>query len=181
MIPSPTYNAALARPRQQREESATSLLNAMRDGEYSAQRSNSAASSVYSAQSRHHIATDKPRIVSRTSLTQPGQATVHRLDHQRLHEFSSVDTAGTASGRHLIDHTNAVRAGTSIGGSTIFAGDGGSADDVDVKLHSSMRSGNGGRSRTAQNASMQRVGVLSENARPFLCPRGGGNEEDAVA
>ena len=106
---------------------------------------------------------------------------MNRLDLQRLHGFSSVDTAGTAATRHLIDHTNAVRAGTSIGGSTMSAPDGGSAVDSDMKQHSSMRSGNGGRSRTAQNASMQRVGVISENAHPFLYPRGGGNKEDAVA
>jgi len=180
-IPSPTYNAALAKPRQQREEPATSLLTAMRDAEHSARRSSSAASSVYSTQSRHHIATDKPRIVSRTSFTPPAQANVNRLDLQRLHGFSSVDTAGTAPSRHLIDHTNAVRAGTSIGGSTISAGDGGSAGDSEVKLHSSMRGGNGRRSRTTQNASMQRMGVVSENTHPSMYPRGGGNEEDAVA
>jgi hypothetical protein len=178
-IPSPTYNAALAKPRQQREESASSLLTAMRDAEHPGKRSSSAASSVYSTQSRHHVATDKPRIASRTSLTQPSQAIVNRLDLQRLHGFSSVDAAGTAPSRQLIDHTNAVRAGTSIGGSTMSAGDGGSADNI--KQHSSMRSGSGGRSRTAQNASMQRVGVISENAHPFMYPRGGGNEEDTVA
>ena len=180
-IPSPTYNAALAKPRQQREESATSLLTVMRDAEHQGQRSSSAASSVYSTQSRHHVATDKPRIVSRTSLTQPAQAIVNRLDLQRLHGFSSVDTAGTAASRLLIDHTNAVRAGTSIGGSTMSVPDGGSADDSDMKQHSSMRSGDGGRSRTTQNASMQRMGVASENAHPGLYPRGGGNKEDAVA
>jgi hypothetical protein len=179
-IPSPVYNAALAKPRQQREESATSLLTAMRDAEQAGQRSSSAASSVYSTQSRHHVATDKPRIVSRTSLTQPAQATVNRLDLQRPQGFSSIDTAGTAPSRHLIDHTNAVRAGTSIGGSTISAGDGGSAVGSDVKQHSPMRSGNGGRSRTTQNASMQRMGVVSENAHPSLYSRGGGNEEDAI-
>ena len=178
-IPSPIYNAALAKPRQQREESASSLLTAMRDAEHPGKRSSSAASSVYSTQSRHHVATDKPRIASRTPLTQPSQATVNRLDLQRLHVFSSSDAAGAASTRQLIDHTNAVRAGTSIGGSTMSAGDGGSAGDF--KQHSSMRSGNGGRSRTAQNASMQRVGVISENAHPFLYARSGGNEEDAVA
>jgi len=69
-IPSPTYNAALAKPRQQREESASSLLTAMRDAEHPGKRSSSAASSVYSTQSRHHVAADKPRIASRTSLTQ---------------------------------------------------------------------------------------------------------------
>lgn len=180
-IPSPTYNAALAKPRQQREESATSLLTAMRDAEHPGRRSSSAASSVYSTQSRHHVATDKLRIVSRTSLAQPAQAIVNRLDPKRLHGFSSVDTAGTAPSQRLIDHTNAVRAGTSIGGSTMSAGDGGSADDSDVKQHTSMRNGHGGRSRTAQNVSMQRMGIVSENAHPFLYPRGGGNEEDAVA
>jgi hypothetical protein len=162
-IPSPTYNAALARPRQQRVESTSSLLTAMRDSEYQGQRSSSAASSVYSAQSRQHVATDKPRIVSR-----PGQAIVNRLDHHRLHGLSSVDTAGTTPSRQLIDHTNAVRAGTSLGGNTISAVDGGSADNSDVKLHLSMRGGNGGCSRTAQNASMQHMGVVSENAHPFL-------------
>lgn len=181
-IPSPSYNAALAKPRQQREESATSLLTAMRDAEHPGRRSSSAASSVYSTQSRQHVATtDKPRLVSRTSLAQPAQAIVKRLDLQRLHGFSSVDTAGTAPSRHMIDHTNAIRAGTSIGGSTMSAGDGGSADDSDVKQHHSMRNGHGGRSRTAQNASMQRMGIVSENAHPFLYPRGGGNEEGAVA
>ena len=153
----------------------------MRDAEHSARRSNSAASSVYSTQSRHHVATDKPHIVSRTSFTPPAQATVNRLDLQRLHGLSSVDTAGTAAGRHLIDHTNAVRAGTSIGGSTMPAGDDGSAGESDVKQHSSMRGGNGRRSRTTQNASMQRMRVVSENTHPFMYPRGGGNEEDAVA
>jgi len=180
-IPSPTYNAALAKPRQQREESTSSLLTAMRDTEQQGQRSSSAASSVYSTQSRHHIATDKPRIVSRTALTRSSQAIMNRLDHQRLHGLSSLDTAGTAPNRQLIDHTNAVRAGTSIGGSTIAAGDGGNADNLDVKLHSPMRGGNGGRSRTAQNASMQRMGVVSENAHPFLYPRGGGDENNTVS
>ena len=47
-IPSPTYNAALAKPRQQREDSASSLLTAARDAEHSGNRSSSAASSVYS-------------------------------------------------------------------------------------------------------------------------------------
>jgi hypothetical protein len=181
MIPSPTYSAALAKPRQQREESTTSLLAAMRDAEHPGRRSSSAASSVYSTQSRQHIATDKPRLVSRTSLAQPAQAIVNRLDLQRLHGFSSVDAAGTAPSRHMIDHTNAVRAGTSIGGSTMSAGDGGSADDSDVKQRPSMRNGHGGRSQTAQNASMQRMGIVSENTHPFLYPRGGGNEENAVA
>lgn len=106
---------------------------------------------------------------------------MNRLDHQRPHGFSSVDTAGTAPSRHLIDRTNAVRAGTSIGGSTMSAGDGGSAGESDVKQHSSMRSGDGGRTRTAQNASMQQMGVVSEDAHPFLYPRGGGSGEDAVA
>jgi hypothetical protein len=160
-IPSPTYNPALARPRQQREEST---------------RSSSAASSVYSAQSRHHVATDKPRIVSR-----PGQAIVNRLEHHRLHGLSSVDTAGTTPCRQLIDHTNAVRAGTSTGGSTISAGDGGSADNSDVKLHLPMRGSNGGRSRTTQNASMQQMGVVSENVHPFLYPCGGGDEDDTIS
>jgi hypothetical protein len=181
MIPSPTYSAALAKPRQQREESTTSLLAAMRDAEHPGRRSSSAASSVYSTQSRQHIATHKPRLVSRTSLAQPAQAIVNRLDLQRLHGFSSVDAAGTAPSRHMIDHTNAVRAGTSIGGSTMSAGDGGSADDSDVKQRPSMRNGHGGRSQTAQNASMQRMGIVSENTHPFLYPRGGGNEENAVA
>ena len=167
-IPSPTYNAVLAKPRQQREESATSLLTAMRDAEHPGQRSSSAASSVCSTQSRYHVATDQPRIVSRTSLTQPAQAIANRLDLQRLHGLSSVDTAGTAASQHLIDHTNAVRARTSIGGSTMSVPDGDSADDSDVKQQSSMRSGNGGRSRTAQNASMQRMGVVPENTHPFL-------------
>lgn len=183
-IPNPTYNAALAKPRQQREDSASSLLTATRDAEHSGKRSSSAASSVYSTKSRHRVATDKPRIVSCTSLTQtrqPAQEIVNRLDLQRLHGFSSDDTAGTAATRHLIDHTNAVRAGTSIGGSTMSAPDGGSAVDSDMKQHSSMRSGDGGRSRTAQDASVQRMGVVSENAHPFLYSRSSGNEEDAVA
>ena len=175
-IPSPTYNPALARPRQQREESTSSLLTATRDSEHQGQRSSSAASSVYSAQSRHHVATDKPRIVSR-----PGQAITNRLEHHRLHRLSSVDTAGTTPSRQLIDHTNAVRAGTSTGGSMISAGDGGSADKSDVKLHLPMRGGNGGRSRTTQNASMQQMGVVSENDHPFLYPRGGGDEDDTIS
>lgn len=181
-IPSPTYNAALAKPRQQREESTSSLLTAARDSEYPCPRSSSAASSVYSTQSRqyrHHVATDTPRIVPRTAPTQSSQAMVNRLEHQRLHGLSSIETAGTASNRQLIDHTNAVRAGTSIGGGTISVRDGGSAGNLDVKRHSPMRGSNGGRSRTAQNASMQPTGSVSENTHPILHLRSGGDGDGA--
>jgi hypothetical protein len=183
-IPNPTYNATLAKLRQQREDSASSLLTAMRDSEYRGQRSSSAASSVYSSQSRqssHHAATDKSRMMSRTAHTQSSQAIVNRLEHQRRHEFSSVDTAGSGASRHLFDHTNAVRTGTSIGGSTVSDGDSGSASNLDVKLHSSTRGGNGGRSRTLQPASTQLVGGVSENDRPFLHPHRSDNDSDAVA
>jgi hypothetical protein len=161
-IPSPAYIATLAKPRQQREDSASSLLTAMRDSEYRGQRSSSAASSVYSSQSSHHVATDKSRMMSRTAHTQPSQAIVNRLEH-------------------LFDHTNAVRAGTSIGGSTVSVEDSGSASNLDVKLHSSTRGGNGGRSRTLQPASTQLVGGVSENDRPFLHPHRSDNDSDAVA
>jgi hypothetical protein len=161
-IPSPAYNATLAKPRQQREDSTSSLLTAMRDSEYRGQRSSSAASSVYSSQSSHHVATDKSRMMSRTAHTQPSQAIVNRLEH-------------------LFDHTNAVRAGTSIGGSMVSVEDSGSASNLDVKLHSSTRGGNGGRSRTLQPASTQLVGGVSENDRPFLHPHRSDNDSDAVA
>lgn len=180
-IPSPTYNAALAKPRQQREESTSSLLTAMRDCEHPGRRTSSAASSVYSTQSRHHIPSDTPRIVPRTAPTQSSQAAMNRLEHQRLHGLSSIDAAGTASSRQLIDHTNAVRAGTSIGGGTISVRDGGSAGNLDVKLHSPMRGGNGGRSRTAQNASMQPTGCVSENTHPLVHLHRGGDGDDAFA
>jgi hypothetical protein len=180
-IPSPAYNATLAKPRQQREDSTSSLLTAMRDPEYRGQRSSSAASSVYSSQSSHHVATEKSRMMSRTAHTQPSQAIVNRLEHQRRHEFSSVDTAGSGLSRQLFDHTNAVRAGTSIGGSTVSVGDSGSASNLDVKLHSSTRGDNGGRSRTLQPASTQLVGGVSENDRPFLHPHCNDNDSDAVA
>lgn len=179
-IPSPSYNAALAKPRQERENSASSLLIAMGDTDHSGQRSSSAASSVYSSHSYHHVATDRPRVSSLAAFSQPGHAS--RLEYQRRHGLSSFDAAGTgpAPSRQLVDHTNAVRAGTSIGGSTISVRDSGSAVNSDMKVHSPTR-GDGGRSRTTQIASTQLKGAVSENSHPFLQPLRSGNDDDAVA
>jgi hypothetical protein len=176
-IPSPTYNAALAKPRQQREDSTNSLLGAVRETEHTGRRSSSVASSAYSSHSHPHVATEMTRNVSRSAFAQPSQAAVNRLEHQRWHESSSFDTAGTLNSRKFVDHTNAARAGTSIGGSTISVRDGGSAGSPENKLHSPTRGGNGGRSRTEQNASTQLMGVVSENARPFQYHQRSGNDD----
>jgi hypothetical protein len=164
-IPSPAYNPTFARPRQQREDSTGSLLTVMRDAEYSEQRSSSGGSSVYSSRSLHH----DPRSVSHT-ISRPAERIASRAQPDRKHGFSLSDAAGTVNQRHMIEQTNAVRAGMSTVGSTVSTRGSASADVSNVsggKTHSPAQSVVAGRSRLMHDASVQPSGHQRENARPF--------------
>jgi hypothetical protein len=122
-IPSPANNPTFARPRQQREDSTGSLLTVMRDAEYSEHRSSSGGSSVYSSRSLHH----DPRSMSHAT-SRPAERIANRAQPDRKHGFSLSDAAGTINQRHMIEQTNAVRAGMPTVGNTVSTRGSASAD-----------------------------------------------------
>lgn len=178
-IPSPAYNPTFARPRQQREDSTGSLLTVMRDAEDSGQRSSSGGSSVYSSRSLHH----DPRSVSHATTSRPAERIANRAQPDRKHGFSLSDAAGTLNQRHMIEQTNAVRAGMSTVGSTVPTRGSASADFANVsggKTHSPAQSVVAGRSRLMYDASVQPSGHQRENARPFADSCQDGDDEGIV-
>lgn len=173
-IPSPAYNAALAKPRQNQNDVISGLLTATRDFEYMTQRSGSGGGSVYSTRSLHRPTTNDPSDVSRAAPSRGASTIADLLDRDRKYgnvSFSSTDAAGTPSGRRLGDNTNIGHAGTLRGGSTMSTGDCGSADistTPSLKTQSSTRSGIGSRSGPVPNAYVYTAAGATENARLFV-------------
>jgi hypothetical protein len=165
-IPSPAYNPTFARPRQQREDSTGSLRTVMRDAERSEQRSSSGSSSVYSSRSLHH----DPRSVSHATSSRPAERIANRVQPDRKHGFSFSDAAGTVNQRHMIEQTNAVRAGMSTVGSTVSTRGSASVDASNVsggKTHPPAQSAVADRSRLMHDVSVCPSGHQRENVRPF--------------
>jgi hypothetical protein len=178
-IPSPAYNPTFARPRQPREDSTGSLLTVMRDAECSEQRSSSGGSSVYSSLSLHH----DPRSVSHATSSRPAERVANRVQPDRKHGFSLSDAAGTINQRHMIEQTNAVRAGMSTVGSTVSTRGSASADVSNVsggKTHPPAQSAVADRSRPMHDVSVYPSGHQRENARPFANPCRDGDDDGIV-
>lgn len=164
-IPSPANNPTFARPRQQREDSTGSLLTVMRDAEYSEHRSSSGGSSVYSSRSLHH----DPRSMSHAT-SRPAERIANRAQPDRKHGFSLSDAAGTINQRHMIEQTNAVRAGMPTVGNTVSTRGSASADVSTVsggKTQSSAQGAVADRSRPMHDVNVYSSGHQRENARPF--------------
>lgn len=168
-IPSPTYNAPLARPRRERDGSTSSLLTVMKGSDHAGHRSNSAASSVYSSRSLCNVNTEDPPTMSRAAPPRPVERSATRLELGRWHGISSTDAAGTGNVRQLKENTKSARAGTSQGGGTVSIRDNGSADisnALSPKTYSSARAGAEGRSRSVQDNGVNPVQIATENIRP---------------
>jgi hypothetical protein len=176
-IPSPAYNPTFARPRQPREDSTGSLLTVMRDAEYSEQRSSSGGSSVYSSRSLQH----DPRSVPNATTSRPAERIANRVQPDRQHGFSLSDSAGTINQRHMIEQTNAVRAGMSTVGNTVSTR--GSADVSNAsntsggKTHPPAQCTVADRSRPMHDVSVYPSGHQRENARPFANPCRDGDDD----
>lgn len=116
-IPSPAYNAPLAKQRQGREDSTTSLLTVTKDSDRPAtpaHQVSSATSSVYSMRSLHSTAPDDVATVSRVAPVQMFPRPTSRLDPERTHNSAGVSSNDAAGTIHwsLVDHMNAVHAST---------------------------------------------------------------------
>lgn len=171
-IPSPTYNAPLARRRQERDDSTSSLLTAMKGSDHAGHRSNSAASSVYSSRSLsclYNVNTEDTHAMSRAAPPPPIERSATRLELGRMHGISSADAAGIGNVRQLVENTKAARGGTSQGGGTVSIRDNGSADISNApspKTYSSTRAGAEGRSRSVQDNGVHPSRIATENVRP---------------
>lgn len=176
-IPSPSYNAPLARQRQEREESITSLLTVTKDSDISAMPAHqvsSATSSVYSTHSLHGTATEDTAAISRKASQEFPRVITH-LDPNRVHSsagLSSNDAAGT-SHHVMVDRPNAVHASTSrAGGNSAIRGSG----SVNVsnapswKINSPMRDVPGARSGLVYPENIQPSIATPENAHSSAHP-----------
>ncbi|KAM0716979.1 hypothetical protein Q7P37_006831 [Cladosporium fusiforme] len=172
-IPSPRYNAPLAKQRQEREDSITSLPTVMKDPDLSpmpAHQVSSATSSLYSTRSLHSTATDDATTTSRTA-PQAVSRVVARLDADRIPSSAAVSLNDAAGHRNLVDYTNAVYASTSkAGGNSIIRGSVDASNAPSRMIDSSMRGTSGEPPGLVYPEGLRSPIAASENTRPFVHP-----------
>ena len=160
-IPTPVYKTgSLARPRRERDDSASSLLTAIKhhSGTIS-QRSGSVSSSSYSSPS-----------ASRTDLTQGHNGS------EIIQGFSQR----SARSNRLLDHTNSLR-GNAITAAAAKATNT-TTTDVDQEMASilAQRKGNGSRSSTQSRTNSDMGELRKENHRPMGRVPNSGPESNAT-
>lgn len=146
-IPTPVYNTGyLARPRQEREDSASSLITAIKSAEEAGKRSNSLSSSVYSTPS-----------MSREDLTKASQPTVADQGMK----------AQSGSSNRLLDHTNTLRGSSNVASAAARTASISSEATGDVPSGQTQLSAGINRSGCS-NKSTKRKDSRSENLRPLV-------------
>ncbi|KAL1583224.1 hypothetical protein WHR41_07830 [Cladosporium halotolerans] len=183
-IPSPSYNAALAKPRQERDGSVSSLGTVMREADKSAPRTASAGSSVYSAHSSLHYAADEAISVPRVAPSRASERSSNRSELERLRGnvgISSDGAAGSLQARHLPDHTDTVTASNPRCAGNVPVKGCGSVSGLTAnatpgqRVPSPTRGGSDGRSGLVYDAGLRPLATMLENSRPLLhSPRSDG-------
>lgn len=183
-IPSPSYNAALAKPRQERDGSVSSLGTVMRGADKSAPRTASAGSSVYSAHSSLHYAADEAISVPRVAPSRASEKSSNRSELDRLRGnvgISSDGAAGSLHARHLPDHTDTVTASNPRCAGNVPVKGCGSLSGLTAnatpgqRVLSPTRGGSDGRSGLVYDAGLRPLATVLENSRPPLhSPRSDG-------